>query len=180
VASTTDIVRIHYHRPPDREDVFEQQLISRLDDCIVTLLERTQLAEPMIVGGETVLENGSPVLWFTFPGEWHDIGLFHRADDGRFTGTYTNVLSPVRFSDSLTWEAEDLFVDVWVDARGELRVLDVDELDEAERSGWIASELADRARSEAAMIVERHGRGEWPPPLVRGWSLDRARAAAGA
>jgi predicted RNA-binding protein associated with RNAse of E/G family len=175
VASTTEIVRIRYRRPPDREDIFEQRRIDVAADHVVTYLDRTPLASPLSIDGRVILENGSPVVWFTFPGAWHDIGLFHRAD-GTFTGTYANILTPVHFVDDRTWETTDLFLDVWVGAGGDVRLLDEDELDAALRHGAIDAELALRARAEAGHVIERATAREWPPAAVRDWSLERARS----
>jgi len=172
VASTPDTVHIHYRRPPDRRDIYSQRLVHRDADCIVTFMPRTPLDRPMIIDGMTALEPGSPVVWFTFPGAWHDIGRFHTAD-GRFTGIYSNVLTPVRFADEATWETTDLFVDVWLPAPGGAVLLDEDELDEAATAGWIELSLADRARAEARRLVRLAWSGEWPPAIVRAWTLDR-------
>jgi predicted RNA-binding protein associated with RNAse of E/G family len=177
VDSTTEIVRILYRRLPDREDLFEQRRIHVADDHIVTFLDRTPLASPMSIGGQIVLENGSPVVWFTFPGRWHDIGLFHRAD-GTFTGTYANILTPVRFIDDRTWETTDLFLDVWLDPAGVARVLDEDELESARRQSSIDAHLAARACAEAADLMRGAAAGEWPPCAVRDWTLERARSIA--
>src|SRR5690606_1976306 len=89
-------VEIHYTRPPGRTTVFRQHVVQRTSGCVVTLLEHTDIAKPIMVRGVTVLEPGAPVVWFTFPGLWHDVGRFHTAA-GRFTGFYANVLTPVRF-----------------------------------------------------------------------------------
>lgn len=176
MASTTDTVRIHYHRPPDRDDVFVQRLLEQTADCIVTFMERTPLAVPIIVHDEIILEPGSPVLWFTFPDRWHDVGLFHTAA-GRFTGTYANILTPVRFRDDRTWETTDLFLDVWQDSDGRTTLLDQDELANALWVGALERELADRARTEAAAVLASIRTGEWPPECVSRWNLARARAA---
>lgn len=138
-------------------------------------MERTPLPAPVIVNGEPVLEDGSPVIWFTFPGRWHDIGLFH-TPAGTPTGIYANVLTPVRFLDERTWETTDLYLDVWLDATGRPDLLDADELDEALRLGVISEELGAHAREEAERILRRIAAGNWPPPPVTGWSLARARA----
>lgn len=173
VASTTDTVSIHYRRLPDREDVYVQQLIARSDDCVVTLMPRTPLHRSIVVDGRVILENDSPVVWFTFEDTWHDIGLFHTAD-GRFTGTYSNILTPVRFIDPLTWETTDLFLDVWLDPSRKARVLDRDELEAAVANGTIDGEMAGRAHAEASRLVRLAARGSWPPPIVAEWPLRRA------
>lgn len=131
-----------------------------------------------MIAGRTVLEPGAPIVWFTFPGAWHDIGRFHLAD-GRFTGVYANILAPVRFIDANTWETTDLFLDIWADETGAISVLDVDELSDAVITGWVDEASAARGRREAADIVVRAERGEWPPAIVSEWTLERARLLAG-
>jgi predicted RNA-binding protein associated with RNAse of E/G family len=169
-------VRIRYRRLPDHTHVFEQRLVERSADCVVTLLESTPEREPLRMGKRTVLETGSPIVWFTFPGAWHDIGRFHRAD-GRFTGFYANILTPVAAIESADWETTDLFLDVWLDTLGSVSVLDVEELNQAATSGWLDQRTVARARTEAAALVRLVGLGQWPPPVVWEWTLERARAA---
>lgn len=170
-------VRIHYLRPPDREELFVQRLVHESDTVVVTLLERTPLARPILIDGAPVLEPGAPAVWFTFPGAWHDVGRFHTAE-GAFTGLYANILEPVRFIGRREWRAVDLFLDVWLGARGAARLLDEDELAEALDRGWIDAPTAEAARQEAARVLALSRTGEWPPAVVREWTLERARAAA--
>lgn len=120
-----------------------------------------------------ILEAGSSIVWFSYPGRWHDVGLFHLSD-GTFTGYYANVLTPV-LMDGTRWDTTDLFLDVWLGAEGEAEILDEEELKEALQMGWIDRETYDRARAEAAAIMEAARDGSWPPPEVREWSLERAR-----
>ncbi|HEX6309567.1 MAG TPA: DUF402 domain-containing protein [Longimicrobiales bacterium] len=170
----TDIL-IRYTRPPDRTTVFRQQLVQRTDECIVTLLEHTALERPLVVHDRVVLENGAPVVWFTFPGRWHDIGRFHRGD-GSFTGWYANVLTPVEFVSAHTWATTDLFLDVWHDEHGSV-LLDEDELECALRAGTVSAGQASRARHEAHELIAGANAGTWPPPICAEWTLARARAA---
>lgn len=185
MASTTDdpvshsgapaeIVRIRYHRPPDRTDVFTQDVVHVEPGVHVTYLERTPPRKPVVVDGRTVLEHGSPIVWFTFPGSWHDIGRFHSAD-GTFTGLYANILTPVEFHDPVIWETTDLFLDIWVWPDGRARVLDAQDLAEAVRNGWIAPDVARKSRAEAARILRSARQGDWPPSPVRRWTLERVR-----
>lgn len=172
MASTAEPVRVHYHRPPDRDEIFVQELVTRTGECIVTFMERTPLERPVTVGRRTILDDGSPAVWFTFPGLWHDVGLFHTAD-GRFTGTYANVLTPVRLTDATTWHTTDLFLDVWMDPDGAVRLLDEEELDTALRNGWIDADLGRLARAEADRLISSARCGDWPPAIVREWPLER-------
>jgi predicted RNA-binding protein associated with RNAse of E/G family len=153
--------------------------VAREPGCIITLMEHTPLPGPMRIGGDVVLENGSPVVWFTFPGAWHDIGRFHDAR-GRFTGFYANVLTPVSGLDTNVWRTLDLFLDVWLPADGgAVRVLDDDELERAVTVGDVTAEQARRARREADTLAGAAARRAWPPPVVAAWTLERARVAAG-
>ena len=169
-------VRIHYRRLPDREQVFDQRVVLDQGDVIVTLTDPMEIASPMLVAGGTVLEPGSRVVWFTFPGRWYDVGRFHRAD-GTFTGIYGNVLTPPRILGDV-WYTTDLFLDVWLPPEGGASLLDEDELEEALARSNIDAELAARAREEAAGMLEEAATGAWPPRIVQEWTLERALASA--
>jgi uncharacterized protein len=175
---TGDVV-IHYLRLPARSTVFRQRLVHREEGCAVTLMARTPLPRPVLADGRIILEPEAPVVWFTFDGAWHDIGRFHTAD-GRFTGYYANVLRPVRFESPLEWSTTDLCLDVFMDPRGTLHLLDEDELDAALQAGWVDPATGIRAREEATAIRKAAGEGLWPPPVVREWTLERAQAVASA
>lgn len=167
-------VRIRYRRPPDREEIHRQHLVADLPEVKITLARCVSLEKPVEIGGGVALEEGSDAVWFTFPGAWHDIGRFHRAD-GTFTGIYANVLTPPVL-DGSEWSTVDLFLDLWI-ADGTLMVLDREQLDQAEVRGWVEPGTADRAREEAARLVRAYGAGEWPPPVVAEWTRDRALEA---
>ena len=168
------LVRIHYLRQPDRLTVFEQYILFERDDVIVTFLPKSDVKRSIVVDGRTILEQDAPIVWFTFPGAWHDIGRFH-TNAGEFTGWYANILSPVQFASRREWHTRDLCLDVWRAADGTLRLLDEDEFAEASAKGWITPEEQRRARQEAAAILEAARRDEWPPPIAREWTLERAK-----
>jgi predicted RNA-binding protein associated with RNAse of E/G family len=166
-------VRIRYRRPPNRLQVFEQRLVADLPEVKITLAESMPYEPPMRIEGDVVLELGSDVVWFTFPGAWHDIGRFHRAD-GTFTGIYANVLTPVEIQGNV-WDTTDLFLDVWMGPEGRAVLLDEDELDEALGREWLDAETAARARQEAQRMLQGAAEGRWPPPVVGEWTLGRCR-----
>lgn len=169
------LVEIHYRRPPGRLTVFRQRIVRRTNDCVITLLEHTDIPRPVTVRGRAVLEPGAPVVWFTFPGLWHDVGRFHTLDE-RFTGYYANVLTPVQFITSVEWHTTDLCLDVWLDEHG-AELLDGDELENSLREGFVTAGDAARARAEAAGLMAAAAAGTWPPHVCRGWTLQRARSA---
>lgn len=169
-------VRIEYRRPPDRVDVFRQRLLAARPGALVTFQEHTPLQGAVRARGRIILEDGAPVVWFTFPGRWHDVGRFHRSD-GTFTGYYANVLTPVEI-DGDTWRTMDLFLDVFVPAwAAPPCVLDEHELEHAVRSGWLDAAMAARARDEAASLLRQTRAGSWPTGVVLEWTLERARDA---
>ena len=167
-------VRLVYRRPPDRTDVFDQRLLSVENGCHVTLLEHVTLKKPMRVGTNVILEDGAPIVWFTFEGAWHDVGRFHNAN-GEFTGYYANAIRPVAFIDANNWECTDLFLDVWLGADGRATLLDEDELAEALARGWLDRATGERARVEMGQIMAGTAAGTWPPQVARSWTLERVR-----
>lgn len=172
-----DTVHIHYRRPPDRLELFEQLIVAERDDCTVTFMPAATIPRPVRVDERTILEPGAPVVWFTYPHQWHDIGRFHLRD-GRFTGCYANVLTPVAMQ-GRRWETTDLFLDVWVPDGGTPVLLDEEELADAERRGWVPPETANRAREHARGLLAEAGRGRWPPAHVGEWTLERVLARLG-
>lgn len=173
-------MRIHYVRPPDREQLLVQRLVYEDAQVVISLLESAAIARPIAIAGELVVEPGAPLLWFTFPGEWFDVGRFHRLD-GRCTGLYADIVEPVQRLGPHEWRAVDLFLDLWLDARGGAPLLlDEDELEEALERGWIGAATAAAARREAERLLALAAQGAWPPPIVREWTLERARRELGA
>ena len=154
--------------------MFEQYAVADEGDAIVTLSARCGIPNPMIIDGAVALEPDSPVVWFTFPGRWYDVGRFHRAN-GEFTGLYANIITPVELETRLRWRTTDLFLDLWLGFDGKLHVLDEDELRAAEQSADIQPELAAAARREIERLQEEWRRGEWPPAIVNEWTLERAQ-----
>ncbi|MCY4572503.1 MAG: DUF402 domain-containing protein [Gemmatimonadetes bacterium] len=165
-------VEIRYRRLRRPTETYRQQVLKSGARGIVTFQPRTPIDAPLTVADTTILEPGSPVIWFTFPRAWHDIGLFHLAD-GTFTGLYANILTPVEFASEHCWETTDLCLDVWVPQRGTACLLDEAELADAEAAGLVASEVAARAREEASALMEGLAAASWPPALVGEWSLAR-------
>ena len=173
-----DVVTIHYRRPPDRLEVFEQAVVDDDGECVVTYLPSARVKKPVVVEGRVVLEPGAPVVWFTYRGDvWHDVGRFHRAD-GTFTGVYANVLTPVEM-EGTRWDTTDLYLDVWRGADGEIQLLDRDEFDAAVKSGLLTPSVAERAFTEGERLVQGARQGAWPPAHVDEWTLERARGVSG-
>ena len=170
------IVDIRYRRVRAPLSVYRLLVLESRPELVVTFQPRTPVDKPLVVDGMTILEPGSPVIWFTFPGRWHDIGLFHRTN-GALTGLYANILTPVEFAGERSWTTTDLCLDVWVPRWGPVELMDEADLDEARRKGWIEPRLAERAKAEASALIHAHRAREWPPPETGQWSLARALEA---
>ena len=168
------MVEIHYQRPPSRLQIFTQHLVFDSPEVVVTLARDMSLQQTIRIEGDIVLEDGSDVVWFTFPGLWHDIGRFHRAD-GTFSGIYANVLTPPRMNGRI-WHTTDLYLDVWISPSGAALILDEHEFDDAVGRELIDAETARRAREEADALLKRAQAGTWPPAIVQEWTRERALA----
>lgn len=166
-------VKIHYLRPPDRKEIFEQLLIHDRPDVKVTFAQDLVVEPPRTIGGHVALERGSDIVWFTFPDVWHDIGRFHTAD-GDFRGYYANILTPPTFHPGGVWRTTDLFLDVWLRPGDDPIVLDRDEMDEAYERGWINAKVRRRALEEVERILADLARGNWPPAVTHHWTRERA------
>ena len=174
---TDRTIAIHYHRPPDRTDIFEQLLVHSTAEYVVTYLESAPDRKSSRVDDEVILEPGSPIVWFTYPGRWYDIGRFHRAD-GTFTGFYANILTPVEMNGD-RWATTDLFLDVWLSATGATTILDQPEFLAAVDAGWISAATAATAREHAETLAIAARQGLWPHPEVAEWTLEKVRKRVG-
>ena len=167
-------IQIRYWRPPDRLQLFRQRLVLDRPDCKVTLAETWTPDRALEVAGEIVFEPGAPIVWFVFPGAWHDLGRFHLVD-GTFTGYYANIIAPAKL-DGADWEIRDLCLDLWVSSKGAFHVLDQDEFEEAAGKAWIDEPTARRAREELERLLDGLKNGRWPPAIARELDLQRVRA----
>ncbi len=167
------LISLHYLRLPSRKQIYKQYLITKEAGANVTLSTDLVMDSPLIIKGETILETGSKIIWFTFPDTWHDLGLFHQAD-GAFTGIYANIITPLQYRSPFVWETTDLFLDIWIDLSGRAIVLDEDEFDLARGNGWMSPTVAEAALRESQLLIDGYRKGTWPPSFISQWSLDRA------
>jgi protein associated with RNAse G/E len=108
---------------------YEGEVLKRGDDVIVL---RTIWKRPPLDLGYVVLETGSRWTEYFFATQWYNIFEIC-ASDGHLLGWYCNVTRPARITpgkDGGQVAAEDLALDLWVAANGEMLVLDEDEFDE--------------------------------------------------
>jgi len=149
---------------------FNQTIVLEEKDVWVLLLERHS-GPPVTVDGTTILEDGAPILWFVFRGEWHDVGRFH-LHDRRCTGWYTNICTPVE-QDGDTWSSTDLYIDHWQPVDGGGKWLDEDEFAEARSRKLIDDAIAERALREQRHIERLVMTEAWPPAFARTIDLEQ-------
>jgi len=163
---------IHYFRPPHRLLDIPAELLYVNDEVIVTshILEGT--SEPLIIDGETVVENGCRAVFAEYRKQWHDVAKIFKPDgtgEG-FTGYYTDINTPSEERDDGYW-TKDLFLDLWISPdRLRIMVLDEDEFDEAIRNKWITEVEARSARAELDRLMKLFCQGRFPPELLERFS----------
>ncbi|MGQ9543855.1 MAG: DUF402 domain-containing protein [Candidatus Bathyarchaeia archaeon] len=120
---------------------------------------------PIRVDGEVVLDQGYPVVWFIFLGEWHDIGKVYLPRGG-LKGYYCDIVRPVQLVGRNTLRIVDLFLDLWVSPRLKTTVLDEEEFNGAVQRGWIDAETAITANDRLNKLINTVHRGLFPPRFV--------------
>lgn len=159
-------------RPSAGPRTHEVELLLDEADLKVAVHRWPSDENPREIAEGITVEPGTTLLWHLFPGRPYEVGAFH-APDGRLLGHYTNLVRPPEIREG-RWILEDLCLDLWQPAGEEgVRVLDRDDLEAAVREGGLDPADAERAEALAEEIAGRAARGEWPPPAVRRWPLER-------
>lgn len=157
-------VDIHYHRVNKPPVTYREHLVSDdgkvlRTDSLVPEASRAEWSDRWVSLG--LAAPGSVIArvrkWHHY-GEWFSI-LELRDPTGLLLGYYCDVLTPLARLDSSVYELHDLLLDVWIDARGHLCVLDRDEFAAAIRAGQLTPELQARAETVLAQICTEHERG---------------------
>ena len=159
---------IHYFRPPDRRLDIEADLLYQDDEVIVTSHTLWGASKPLVIDGETVVENGYRAVFAEYRKHWHDVAKIFRPDrtEQGFTGYYADINTPSEERDDGYW-TKDLFLDLWISPdRSKIVVLDEDEFTEAIVKGWITEEEAGKARAELRRLIKLFNQGNFPPRLL--------------
>lgn len=169
-------IHFEYNRPGKESVSYDEILVADRPELKVLLLE-SYTGRNLIIGRSVVQERGAPIVWYVFPNTWHDIGLFHMADE-TFTGWYTNLCTPAQFHGD-TATSTDLFLDLWVPVSGKPAWLDEDEFEQACASGALSDELRVKALEERRRIQSIVEDGSWPPRVAHELDLSAVRALVG-
>ncbi len=166
------LIHYTYIRPGKEVDTYDHWLVIDEPDVKVMLMEEYK-GQPLVIDGKIAAEPGASLLWFVFPGAWHDVGRFHLADD-TWTGWYTNLCTPVEMRQN-TWASTDLFLDNWMTPDGRHSWLDGDELTLAIDDGLLTEKTQQRIHQERRTIQSHIDIGAWPPRVAREMDLHDAR-----
>ena len=127
------------------------------------------MRHPRRAFGRVVIANGYLVVWFIFKGRWYDIGKFYDRK-GSFAGYYCDIIRPVArllAGPTKTSIITDLFLDLWINRKGQCVVLDEDELEHALTRHAISAQLARRAHTELKTLIRLTKLGRFPPSSVK-------------
>jgi len=159
----THEITIEYLRPPDNLSAYKNRLLYADEKVIVS----EGIARPkrvVIVEGSIVLDQGYPVVWFVFRGEWYDIGKVYDRKN-RLKGYYSDIIKPAEIENN-TVRITDLFLDLWISTKREVTILDMDEYNEAVEKGWLEDRMAIEARTKLDHLVELTRERLFPPRFV--------------
>lgn len=160
-------ITLTYKRLPDRVNYFEQKLLYKDPEVIVTT-QRVTPSEPIVINGETVLGDDFYAIWFVFTGMWYDIGKIYNLNE-EWTGYYCDIILPVERTPD-KFEIVDLILDLWVTPDGVYEIQDEDEFETALKNGIIDTALADKARNALNNLIDEVRSGSFPPEFVKNFS----------
>jgi len=129
---------------------YRGEVLRREDDAVVL---RTTWDRPPLDLGFVVFETGSRWTEYFYAGQWYNIFEIC-ASDGRLQGWYCNITRPARISDDEV-AAEDLALDLWVAADGEMLVLDEDEFAALTLSSEEREAAQDALAKLKAMVLQK-------------------------
>lgn len=164
-------ITLTYKRLPDRINYFEQTLLYKDDDIIITT-QKIYPSSPIIYDGREVLADNFTAIWFVFTGVWYDIGKIYNLDS-EWTGYYCDIILPVTRSKS-KFEIVDLFLDLWISPDGGYAIQDQDEFEEAVKIGVISDEVANKARNTMDYLIEETTKNRFPPKIVKDYVIKQS------
>jgi predicted RNA-binding protein associated with RNAse of E/G family len=161
-------VTIMYKRLPNDIRGFPGKLLSATSTRLI-IESRLIVSSRRWVGGKVIANNGYSAIWFVYKDKWYDIGKFYDRD-WNWVGYYCDIIKPVvklLQTQSRTITLTDLYLDLWIWPDGRLAILDEDELRRSLEERYISTSLAERARTEIAVLIKAVQSGKFSPVSVR-------------
>ncbi len=170
------LIRYEYTRPGKEIKVYNQWLVHESTSVLVLYMPKYE-GSSLTIEGEPAIDPGGSILWYVFPGAWHDIGRFYLSDTTP-TGWYTNLCTPVE-RDGDNWFCTDLFLDHWISSSGNSVWLDEKEFNDACKRDLLTKDQQTSANREREYIQNKIDVGNWPPNSVGVMDLERAKQLVG-
>jgi predicted RNA-binding protein associated with RNAse of E/G family len=158
-------LRLLYVRLPHTISDLSNSLIYESRRIIVGISE-TRPSKPIEFGGKIVMNTGFQGTFFILRGKWFVVSKI-RDVQGKHTGYYCDIVTPLNRSKEGILELTDLFLDLWVSPELKYKVLDEEELEQALEKSSITKLLYKKAKSELRKLVKTVKNREFPPPLVK-------------
>ncbi|KON26307.1 hypothetical protein AC480_05945 [miscellaneous Crenarchaeota group archaeon SMTZ1-55] len=158
-----NIITIEYHRLPNRVSLLPSMLLyeDKHRMIVVNVLFRSH---PLIIQGHCLIERGSTGIWLVDTREWYDLGAIYDRRH-RFQGYYCDITTPAEKTAS-GYRTTDLLLDLAVLPDTTCIPLDVNEFDEAVRTGTLNTALAASAKRSLADLMGKAADGSLIPPEV--------------
>ena len=113
--------------------------IIKIDDEKIYIIRRIFKSHGVHDGLNIEKKPGDYALTYLTEGSWWLIHEYYR-ENGEYLGMYCNINTPIEIWGNRIYYI-DLAVDIVKDVEGNIRVLDIDELDEAKKKGVVSEKL---------------------------------------
>lgn len=158
-----DTITLTYKRLPDRVNYYQQHLLYK-DEKVIVTSQRIKPSSPIVLNGNTVLDDNYTAVWFVFTGLWYDVGKIYNLNN-EWTGYYCDIIMPVK-RNAEQFEIVDLFLDLWISPDGSYEIQDEDEFEDAVHKGIIGTELAIQTKNALNDLIDEVTTGRFPPEFV--------------
>ncbi|MFW5904261.1 MAG: DUF402 domain-containing protein [Candidatus Saliniplasma sp.] len=159
------MVLVRYLKPGGEPREWEQTLLADRKDMIVSTF-RFRLKKPFSPFGTRVLiRDGFYGVMFDLMDRWHNVVKVYDEEKNHI-GYYSDIRTPPKRIEG-GYEAEDLFLDFWVDLDRSYIILDFDEFREAE----LSKELRNRVKKTARSLKKIIENDLYPPSNVKKFDI---------
>ena len=148
------------HERLNGESIYLRGLCEDIDDGILKV-KRLILSNGIYDGLGVKKRRGDYVITYLVTGELL-LPHFYYSKDGVFKGAYININLPIEVKSSQMFWYVDLGVDVVVTSNGEVKIIDIEEFEEAFERGLVSENLYNYIREAIDFLIEKL-RGEKSP-----------------
>ncbi|MFP4051653.1 MAG: DUF402 domain-containing protein [Thermoplasmata archaeon] len=159
------MVKVRYHRTGKETREWKQKLLADDEDMIVSSFI-FRLSKPFTpLGEEPLINDGYYGVLFDLLDKWFNVVKIFE-EDKTLVGYYSDIRTPP-FKCEGGYEAEDLFVDFWVETDGTYYILDMEEFEVAE----IDDKYHKKVKETIDKLKDMIDNDEYPPQKVKEFEL---------